>query len=68
MKSKPSQKTKAKGAATPIAYKDIQSDSTFNSKHNQRLRLLDYLKNAWRDYHLAGTKRAGYSRTRRAHF
>ena len=38
------QKTKAKGAATPIAYKNTQSDSTNNTSHNQRMRLLDYLK------------------------
>ena len=33
-----------KTKATPIAYKDTQSDSTNNTSHNQRLRLLDYLK------------------------
>ena len=37
-------KTKAKGVATPIANKNTQSDSTNNTSHNQRLRLLDYLK------------------------
>ena len=35
---------KTKGAATPIAYKNSQSDNTNNTSHNQRLRLLDYLK------------------------
>ena len=37
-------KTKAKGVAAPIAYKHTQVDSTNNTNHNQRLRLLDYLK------------------------
>ena len=44
MKNKPSHKTKAKGVAAPIALKNSQSDSTNNASHNQRLRLLDYLK------------------------
>ncbi len=44
MHNKPTQKTKAKGAVTPIAYKTPQSDSSNNASHNQRLRLLDYLK------------------------
>ena len=44
MKKKPLQKIKAKGAATPIAYKITQSDNSNNTSHNQRLRLLDYLK------------------------
>ena len=45
MKNKPSQKTKVKGVAAPIAFnKTLQSDSTNNTSHNQRLRLLDYLK------------------------
>ena len=38
------QKTKAKGVSAPIAYKNTQNDSTNNTTHNQRLRLLDYLK------------------------
>ena len=44
MRSAKANKRKAKGAATPIAYKNSQSDSTNNTSHNQRLRLLDYLK------------------------
>ena len=44
MRNAKAKKTKAKGAATPIAYKNSQSDSTNNASHNQRLRLLDYLK------------------------
>ena len=38
------QKTKAKGVSAPIAYKNTQNDSTNNTTHNQRLRLLGYLK------------------------
>ena len=37
-------KNKTNGVATPIAYKNSQSESTNNTRHNQRLRLLDYLK------------------------
>ena len=45
MKNKPSQKTKAKGVAAPIAFdKTSQNDNTNNTSHNQRLRLLNYLK------------------------
>ena len=44
MNNKPSQKTKAKGVAAPIAFKNLQSDITNNTSHNQRLRLLDNLK------------------------
>ena len=44
MQIKPSQKTKAKGVAAPIAYKNSQNNITNNTSHNQRLSLLDYLK------------------------
>ena len=44
MQNIPSQKTKAKGVAAPIAFKNLRSDITNNTSHNQRLRLLDYLK------------------------
>ena len=38
-------KIKAKGVPAPIALnKTLQSDDTNNTSHNQRLRLLDYLK------------------------
>ena len=44
MRNVKANKTKAKGATTPIAYKNLQNDSINNTSHNQRLRLLDYLK------------------------
>ena len=37
-------KNKTNGVATPIALKNSQEDTTNNTSHNQRLRLLDYLK------------------------
>ena len=44
MRNAKANKTKAKGATTSIAYKNSQRDNTNNTSHNQRLRLLDYLK------------------------
>ena len=40
MQNIPSQKTKAKVVA-PIALKNLHSDITNNTSHNQRLRVLD---------------------------
>ena len=44
MRNTKANKTKAKGVSAPIAYKNTQNDTTNNTSHNQRLRLLDYLK------------------------